>query len=214
MVWHNYNYLKYKKKGQKWSLQSNWWISEVDQHKLLSGGLYYLAKSQVCYLARLWVCLSVCLFVCLFTLYRPQFLSNCFQIFFLDRYPPGIDQVPTWCESGNGIRSKKIPENPKNPYLSSLQKFQKFKSQPKIIRIDSHSLETFIGLISTPQKILTPKSQSSRSWWAQTSMPSNVKIVYNVFIFWSFLTCSNKSAAETFCQFHNFSTTHLIIANI
>ena len=110
------------------------------------------------------VCGFVCLSVCLFTLYRPQFWSNRFQIFFLDRYPPGIDQVPTWCESGNGIRSKKIPENPKNPYLSSLQKFQKFKSQPKIIRIDSHSLETFIGLISTLKKFLTPKSQRSRSW--------------------------------------------------
>ena len=139
------------------------------------------AISFVCYLAKFsisssmllvsFLCLSVCLFVCLsvclFTLYRSQFWSKCFQIFFLDMYPPWLEQVPIWCKSGNGIRSKKIPENPQNPYLSSLRKFQSFISPSEKIPKISYLQETCIGPISTLKKSLTLKKKRSRSWQGQ-----------------------------------------------
>ena len=117
-----------------------------------------------------------CLFVSMCALYRSHFLSNCFQIFFLNRYLQWLVWDFIWCESENGIRSKKIPENPKNPYLSSLQKFQKFISPLKFVRINSNLLQTCIGSISTLKKNFTLKGQRSRSWQGQ--MCSNFKALY------------------------------------
>ena len=102
-------------------------------------------------------------FLCLCALYRPQYSTNLLHIFFLSRYlwPAELGKISS--KSVDGIRSKKIPENPQNPYLLSLWKFQKFISLPKTIRSDSYSQETLIGSISTFKKILTLKSQTSRS---------------------------------------------------
>ena len=79
---------------------------------------YYLAKCQVCYSFRLFLCKYVCIFLCLFALYRPHYSTNLFQIFFLTRYPWPAELGRISSKSDDGIRSKKIPENPKNPYLS------------------------------------------------------------------------------------------------
>ena len=134
---------------------------------LLLGEIFNFAKYVGW--SRLSVCMSVCLYVCmsvrenLFTLYGPQFWSNRFQIFFTDWYSAYSEAIRFWWQSHDGIRSEKIPENPKNPYLSSLSKFQKFISPPKMIRIDSYSLGTFVGSISTITKNLTLKGQTSKS---------------------------------------------------
>ena len=109
------------------------------------------------------ICLFFSLFVCMFALYRSQFWRNSLQIFFLSRYSSSKEVGKISSKSVDGIRSKKIPENPKNPYLSSLRKFQKFISPPKMIRLDSYLLETFVGSISTLKKNLTLTSQTSRS---------------------------------------------------
>ena len=121
-------------------------------------------------------CCSMSNFICMLTLYRPQFWPNSLQIFFSDRYWLPDEVIEIWKQLDYGIRSKKIPENPKNPYLSSLRKFQKFISPPKMIRMDSFSLETFVGSISTLKKNLTLKGQTSRSW--QGKMCSNFNALY------------------------------------
>ena len=142
---------------------------------LLLGEIYDFVKYVTC-LVTVFVSLFVCLFVCLFTKYRPQFWRNHLQIFFLSRYPWPAELAKILSKSVDGIRSKKIPENPKNPYLSSLQKFQKFISQLKLIRINSYLQETCIGSICTFKKYLTLKGQTSRSW--QGKMCSNFNALY------------------------------------
>ena len=111
---------------------------------------FYLAKLKISP-SMLLVSLP-CLFVSMCALYRSQFWTNSLQIFFLSRYlrPEEVGKISL--KLVNGIMSKKIPENPKNPYLSSLQKFQKFITPPKLVRINSYLPGTCIGSISTLKK--------------------------------------------------------------